>query len=55
MIILRKIVESQRQYYIDQLLKIGVYKIRGFHLYKLTLRELKTEFLFHTRDKLNTV
>ncbi|WP_085524374.1 Fur-regulated basic protein FbpA [Tuberibacillus sp. Marseille-P3662] len=37
----RKAVESKKQYYIDRLLNAGIYKVRGLHLYRLTLGELR--------------
>lgn len=44
---IRKLVEAKKQYYIDRLLNAGIYKIRGLHLYKLIISELRTVFFYY--------
>ncbi|WP_088012191.1 Fur-regulated basic protein FbpA [Gottfriedia acidiceleris] len=42
--LLRKAVETRKNYLIKKLLKAGVYKKGSTHLYLLTLSELEEEF-----------
>ncbi|XZF78056.1 Fur-regulated basic protein FbpA [Bacillus sp. AL-1R] len=41
---LRKAVETRKQYLINKLIKVGVYKKESSHLFVLTLTELEDEF-----------
>jgi hypothetical protein len=41
---LRKAVEARKNYLINKLLKVGVYKKESTHLFLLTLTELEDEF-----------
>ncbi|MCM3690683.1 Fur-regulated basic protein FbpA [Neobacillus niacini] len=42
--ILRTAVQQRRQYLIDKLLKIGVFKKEDRHLYEWTLSDLEREY-----------
>jgi hypothetical protein len=42
--ILRTAVQQRRQYLIDKLLKIGVFKKEDRHLYEWTLSDLESEY-----------
>ncbi|MDM5327174.1 Fur-regulated basic protein FbpA [Neobacillus sp. CF12] len=42
--ILRTAVQQRRQYLIDKLLKIGVFKKEDRHLYEWTLSDLEKEY-----------
>jgi hypothetical protein len=41
----RKPVDGKKDFYINLLLRIGIYKAAGKQLYELNLRELHTLFL----------
>lgn len=42
----RTAVQEKRQYLMDELLKLGVYKKEDKHLYELTLTDLEEEYRF---------
>jgi hypothetical protein len=42
--LLRMAVQKKRQYLMDELLKLGVYKKEDKHLYELTLNDLEKEY-----------
>lgn len=44
--ILRTAVQQRRQYLIDKLLKIGVFKKEDKHLYEWTLTDLEKEYQY---------
>ncbi|WHY03064.1 Fur-regulated basic protein FbpA [Neobacillus sp. DY30] len=44
--ILRTAVQQRRQFLIDKLLKIGVFKKEDKHLYEWTLTDLEKEYQF---------
>ncbi|HYK71996.1 MAG TPA: Fur-regulated basic protein FbpA [Pseudoneobacillus sp.] len=39
---LRQAIEKAREYYIEKLLEVGVYKLSEHQLYELTLSELES-------------
>jgi len=44
--ILRSAVQQRRQYLMDKLLQLGVYKKEDKHLYELTLTDLEDEYRY---------
>ena len=44
--ILRTAVQQRRQYLIDKLLKVGVFKKEDRHLYEWTLSDLEEEYKY---------
>ncbi len=46
---LRKIIERQKQFYIEKLLEAGVYKAADGHLYEKTLSELEQVYESYQR------
>ncbi|WP_026565152.1 Fur-regulated basic protein FbpA [Bacillus sp. UNC41MFS5] len=42
----RNSVQQKRQFLINELIKVGIYKKNNKHLYEWTLSELETEYLF---------
>lgn len=51
--ILRNAVQQRRQYLIDKLLKIGVFKKEDRHLYEWTLSDLEEEYKFIQNNHLH--
>ncbi|MBY0147365.1 Fur-regulated basic protein FbpA [Neobacillus niacini] len=55
--VLRNAVQQRRQFLIDKLLKIGVFKKEDRHLYEWTLSDLEKEYQYlesyHVRAKIN--
>jgi hypothetical protein len=55
--VLRNAVQQRRQFLIDKLLKIGVFKKEDRHLYEWTLSDLEKEYQYleshHVQAKIN--
>jgi hypothetical protein len=47
--LLRKIIERQKQFYIEKLLEAGIYKTTDGHLYEKTLSELEQVYASYQR------
>jgi Fur-regulated basic protein A len=53
--ILRNAVQQRRQFLIDKLLKIGVFKKEDRHLYEWTLSDLEEEYKFIQNNHLHAI
>lgn len=55
--VLRNAVQQRRQFLIDKLIKIGVFKKEDRHLYEWTISDLEREYQYleshHVRAKIN--
>jgi hypothetical protein len=51
--ILRTAVQQRRQYLIDKLLKVGVFKKEDRHLYEWTLSDLEKEYKYMETNSIN--